>query len=272
MSTQTQTASGIENLVGLPQPKIQEMPKLALTGRITKVGDPVVTKEGEGDYDAIELTIEPTNGSRKISFIKLYVRPEFFSFGQLDPQEMYVKNPTNAYFGQLKEGSTTRTNGQSFEGSYGMNIMPSFETVTNKDDPNYGKPKVNPKTGSYFVRRITGMMAIAGATLEGFGSLVGVIKDYVAKNGKPSTSIPSITEITTKEAVDLMNQFIRDNGEPEVAFTARQGMRNGELTDNYEFDTFEGPWGEETHNKLLKRANDTAGKTGSKKLVIRYSV
>lgn len=266
MSTTAQQSSGIENLAGLPQPKIQEMPKLALTGRITKVGDPIVTKEGEGDYDAIELTIEPTNGSRKISFVKIYVRPEFFSFGQLNADDMYVDNPRNTYFTELKEGSTSRTNGQSFLGSYQMNVMPSYQTE--KD----GSPKINPKTGSYFVRRITGVMAVAGATLEGFGRLVGILKDAVVKNGKPSTSITGLTEITTKEAVDIMNQFIRDNGEPEVAFTAKQSSRNGELTDNYEFDTFEGPWNEETHNRLLKRANDTAGKTGSKKLVIRYSV
>lgn len=267
MSTQTQQSNGIENLVGLPQPKIQSMPKLALTGRITKVGDPVVTREGEGDYDAIELTIEPTNGSRKISFIKLYVRPEFFSFGQLNADDMYVDNPKNSYFTEFKEGSNNRTNGQSFLGSYQMNVFPQYKTDTNPDSATHGQA-ITDKKGNYIVRRVTGVMAIAGGDLPSFGRLVGKFKEYVAANGKPSTSIPGITEITTKEAVDLMNQFIQENGEPEVVFTAKQSSRNGELTDNYEFDQFWGPLTEDTLNKVQA----SAAKQGPKKLVIRYNV
>jgi len=265
MST-PQTQDAYANLKGLPQPKVQELPQVALTGRITKVGDPVVTKEGEGDYDAVELTIEPTNGSRKISFIKMYIRPEFFSFGQLDPEEMYVTNPKNPYFVAQKEGSEAKpkTNGESFVGSYGMNVYPSF--ATNQDG------SVRLKNGKPFVRRITPVMAIAGGTLEGFSELVGLFVAFVAKNGVASKTIEGITEITTQQVVNLLNEFIQGKPQADLIFTAKQGNRNGELTDQYEFNQFEGVLDAETHQRLVNRAEKTASNTGNKKLVIRYTV
>jgi hypothetical protein len=265
MST-PQTQDAYANLKGLPQPKIQELPQIALTGRITKVGDPVVTREGEGDYDSVELTIEPTNGSRKISFIRMFIRPEYFSFGQLDPEEMYVKNPKNPYFSAQKEGSDSKpkTNGESFAGSFGMNVMPSF--ATDKEG------NVRLKDGKPYVRRITPVMAIAGGTLEGFNTLVGLFKEFVAKNGVSSKTIEGITEITPQQIVNLLNEFLQSQPAQELVFTAKQGSRNGELTDNYEFNQFEGPLNAETHQRLVNRAEKTKDQTGSKKLVIRYSV
>jgi len=267
MSTQTQTQDAYANLKGLPQPKVQELPTIALTGRITKVGDPVVTREGEGDYDAVELTIEPTNGSRKISFVKMYIRPEYFSFGQLDPEQMYVKNPKNPYFVAQKEGSEAkpRTNGESFAASFGMNVMPSF--ATDKD----GNVRSG-KNGKPFVKRITPVMAIAGGTLEGFDALVGLFRAFVAKNGTPSKTIEGITEITSQQIVNLLNEFIQSQPQKDLVFTARQSKRNGELTDNYEFAQFEGVLDSETHQRLENRALKTKDNEGSKKLVIRYQV
>lgn len=265
MST-AQTQDAFANLKGLPQPKVAELPQIALTGRITRIGEPVVTKEGEGDYDAVELTIEPTNGSRKISFVKMYIRPEYFSFGQLDPEDMYVKKPRNAYFTEIKEGSGSKpkTNGESFAGSFGMNVMPQFGT--DKDG------NVRLKDGKPFVKRITPVMAIAGGTLEGFSALVGVFKAAVEKNGKPSTSIPGLTELSTTEIVAILNDFLKSSPQVELAFTAKQGYRNGEPTDNYEFDQFQGVFNSETHNRLVARAEKTKDNTGNKKLVIRYQV
>ncbi len=265
MSTQPQEL--FANLKGLPQPKVQELPKIAVTGRITKVGDPVVTREGEGDYDAIELTIEPTTGSRKMSFVKMYIRPEYFSFGQLDPEEMYVKNPKNPYFVAQKEGSDAKpkTNGESFAGSFGMNVMPSF--ATDKD----GNVR-NGKNGKPFVKRITPVMAVAGGTLEGFDKLVGLFRAFVTKNGVPSKTIEGITEITTQQVVNLLNEFLQSQPQTELIFTAKQGSRNGELTDNYEFDQFEGVLDSENHQRMVNRAEKTKDASGNKKLVIRYSV
>lgn len=263
----TQTQNAYANLQGLPQPKVQELPNVALTGRITKVGDPVVTREGEGDYDAVELTIEPTNGSRKISFVKMYIRPEYFSFGQLDAEAMYVKAPKNPYFSAMKEGSEARpkTNGESFAASFGMNVMPSF--ATDRD----GAVRLG-KGGKPFVKRITPVMAIAGGTLEGFDALVGLFRAFVAKNGVASKTIEGITEITPKQIVDLLNEFLQSQPQAELAFTARQGKRDGELTDNYEFNQFEGVFDQDTHNRLAARAEKTKDLTGAKKLVIRYNV
>lgn len=267
MST-AQTQDAFANLKGLPQPKAQELPTIALTGKITRVGEPVVTREGEGDYDSVELTIEPTNGSRKISFVKMYIRPEYFSFGQLDAEDMYVKNPRNNYFVAEKEGSAAsgkpKTNGESFAASYGMNVMPQFGT--DKDG------NVRLKEGKPFVKRITPVMAIAGGTLEGFSALVGIFKAAVEKNGKESTTIPGLKELTTVEIVKILNEFIASNPQVELAFTARQASRNGELTDNYEFNQFEGVLNSDTHNRLVARAEKTKDNTGSKKLVIRYQV
>lgn len=266
MSTQPQQTGQYDNLRGLPQPKVQELPKIALTGKIVKVGEAITTREGEGDYDGVDIVIEPTNGSRKISFIKMYVRPEYFSFGQLDPEEMYVKNPKNPYFVAQKEGTDARpkTNGESFATSFGMNVMPSF--ATDKDG------NVRLKNGKPYVRRVTPVMAIAGGTLESFNNLVGAFKDAVAKDGVPSKNVPGITELTGKQITDTLNAFIQANGSPELIFTARQGSRDGQLTDNYEFDQFEGLLDNETHQRMENRAAKTAQEQGQKKLVIRYNV
>lgn len=265
MST-PQTQDAYANLKGLPQPKVQELPKMALTGKIVKVGEAVTTREGEGDYDAIELIVEPTNGSRKISFIKMYVRPEFFSFGQLDPEKMYISEAKNPYFVAQKEGTDARpkTNGESFAGTYGMAVMPSFATD--------GEGNVKLKSGKPYVRRITPVMAIAGGTLEGFNALVGQFKAAVEKDGQPSANVPGITELAPEQITGLLNEFIQSNGSPELIFTARQASRDGQLTDNYEFDQFEGPLNTETHKRILDRAAKTASQTGSKKLVVRYTI
>ena len=263
---QTQTQDSYANLKGIPQPKVQELPMIALTGRITKVGDPVTTREGEGDYDAFELTIEPTNGSRKISFVKMYVRPEYFSFGQLDPEQMYINVPKNPYFSAQKEGSEAKptTNGKSFAASFGMNVMPSFATDAE------GNVRVG-KNGKPFVRRITPVMAIAGGTLEGLDTLVGLFRKFVAENGVPSKTIDGITEITPQQIANLLNEYIQSQPQTDLVFTAKQGKRDGELTDNYEFNQFEGVLDNETHQRLITRAEKTKNNTGAKKLVIRYN-
>ncbi len=266
MSTQPQTSTALAALKGLPQPKAQEMPKIALTGKITKVGEAITTKEGEGDYDAVEITVEPTNGSRRIGFIKMYIRPEYFSFGQLDPERDYVKEPKNAYFTEFKEGSSTKTNGESFAGSFGMNVMPSF--ATDKD----GNPRPG-KDGRVFVKRVTPVMAIAGGTLEGFAALVARFQAAVAAKGTESKTIPGLKELSPKQITDLLNEIIQANPQVDLLFTARQGSRNGELTDNYEFDQFEGVFDQASHDRMVARANKTKDNSEvGKRLVIRYQV
>lgn len=280
MSTQPTQTGPLSNLKGFGRTSASEMPKIALTGIIEKVGDPVVTKDGKGDYDAVEIFLKPTRGSRKL-FPKMYIRPEFFSFGQLQPELHYVKNVNNvAFFAAEKESDNpekkSKTNGASFAGTYSM-VMPDFDTDA------AGNPKVNKTTGKGYLKRCGPVAAIAGGTLEGFNVLAGGIQAAVAQNGQPSKVLTQLdekgaptktplVELTSKQIVDILNEYIKTQPQVEIAVIARQSRnQSGSLTDNYEVDQFVGAFDEDMHNRLVARAEKSKDKPTGQQLVIRYN-
>ncbi len=250
MSTQ---AAAPPVATGFAPSAVQERPKLVITGRIVGLGEPKTTQQGDGDYESIDLIFEPERGSRKV-FPRMLFRPEMFSIGRFRP-DLYTSDPRLA---GRREGKKL-TLGETFAFIYRSNVYPSVETNSKGERRSGG---------------CSHLMALCGGTLEGVDAIAEMF--LAACNAIP-TSRPvgdlGFQELTPIEISQVLKSYLQAHPGIELAAIAKQSKdQSGQLKDQYELADWVGPFNSDTHERLVKRASKTEGKSGAERLVIGYVV
>lgn len=223
----------------------QERPKMFITGRIMGIGDPATTQNGDGDYEMVKLVMEPTNGSRKL-FPSLLFRSEQFSKG-FRPT-MYKDYERFPSLSDVRDGKKM-TIGETFVFVYGRNIAP----------PSGGQ-------------QVTNLMAVCGGTLEGLKGFGNLIDQALSTVSDRKSGDFGLVELTPDEIVKLLRKYHESLGPIDLAAIARQGQRDGALTDNYELDSWVGPLTEKSHKYMVGRVEKSQGKEPGKKFILGYQV
>lgn len=260
-------------LAGVSQPKVNEKPKLALTGVIEKVGEPSDTSSG--NYTGVEIFLKSTRGSRKL-FPRMYFRPEMFSFPEvgnkasgLDADGDYTNNQKHIPFLSSINPKNGKTMGQTFESTYGMNVMPRLKKKQLVDERGH---VILDKYEIIGIEQHTPFSAIAGGTLAGLRALVGMFKTALAALPDTQKGEFGFKEFTPEQIVAILNEYIQASGGAELGILAKQSKdQSGELTDKYEVDRYQGAFTSEVAASNERTRVKNAGKAVGQRLVIGYS-
>lgn len=227
--------------------EVRERPRLAVTGTFTGVGGIKTTASEE--YEMLDLIFKPSRGSRKV-FPKLMFRTEMFSPG-FTPK--IYKDYTNfPVLAEVREGKRMSV-GETYAFVYANNVL-----GVPKVDKN-GVYILDKKTGNKIVDRITSLMAFCGGTLESLEGLDEAFDSIVDISGR-ETGPFGVPEYTSEEIVNVLKQYHESVGEVEQLAILKQSVMNDVPQDNYEVAEWLGPLSQESHEKLVKRAQKTEAK------------
>jgi hypothetical protein len=261
----TATTEAVKSKYPWAHEEAQEKPKVVVTGLIRSIGKPQTTNNGEGYYDKCLLTIESTRGSRRFGSPSIMFRPEMFSVGSFDPEVHYTRNPAINVASTNSKGQPT-TLDKSFRAVYNLNVVPRITEWNNKKKG----------TSGVKVSSVTPLMAIAGGTVEDLNVFcVNIIGSALSQIEDRKAGDFGFPELTSDEIHELLSSWLTNAPSVEQLFIVKQqrDFKSGELTDNYELASFEGPLTQENHERMVRRANESQSKPNAgDRLTIGYSV